>query len=597
MSQPIRWISILCAFAAFGLNVAGSSAHGLILGCAGASLLLAAVEIVTDPKRALFLLTFLLSLPVLVSMMSLYSAANSEAALVAVAVAFQARLYFLGTGSAAREENLALAASLRGSIPEKGLVFVDMDIEGECNSSDIESGHLIRIRPDDSLPADGQVTFGSSFVDESLLNGDREPRTKAMGSFVSAGTKNRNGSFIYRASLSPKNSFVLRLASSLEKGFPFESLLGRPFLLLEAALVFGALVVYFFTGPSLTPLLNVFLVSLGAMFASSCWARDSRFLRRAAKQGFWWKSKEAVMKIAQTGMLVAGARGTVTEGRLRLSAISESGDLSEDGALRLAGPLARRLETEAAFAILQELQTRNIRLEMIEAYLELPGGASGIILGEDIRWVDLENARLENLPLARVEPFVAEHLRAGEKIFLLFRDTDVAAALAFADRTLPTASQGIQLLKRQEVPFLLVTAEGELPTRRLREELGIAHFAPDSGDEAVKHLLEKLEGERLHPLWLASSGWNVPGGAIPSFLIPALGGQAEAISSGGDILSIAKLVQLAKQYASASSSLFWIAALFQVALLVACPFLDPRLIAVLSLVPSLFLLGRGNATA
>lgn len=594
MNRPLDWISLLLALVAFGLNATGVSAPALIQGCAALALLLSAIELVVDPKRALFLLTFLLSLPVLVSVMSLYNRAAAEAALVSVALAFQARLFFLRTGRANREENLELAANLRGSVPAKGLVFVDMDIEGECPVSDIEPGHLIRIRPEDSLPADGQVTFGSSFVDEIAVTGDRDPRTKAMGSYVSAGTKNRNGSFIYRASLAPKNSFVLKLAAALEKGFPFESLLGRPFLLLEGTLIFGALVVYVFTGPSLTPLLNVFLVSTGTLFAASAWARDSRFLRRSSNQGFWWKSKASMLKIAETGMVVAGARGSLTEGRLRLSAMQGSGDLSEDGALRLVGPLARRLENEAAFAILQELQTRNIRLEMIEAYMELPGGASGIILGEDLRWVDLESARLEDLPIARVEGFVAERLRAGEKIYLLFRNTEVAAALAFSDRVIPTAGQGIQLLKRENVPFLLVTAESELPTRRMREELAIAHFSPDSGDEEAKRLLEKLEGEGLHPLWLATPGWGVAGGVIPSYLAASQGGQAEAISARGDILSAAKLVQLAKEYAEDAGSMFWTAALFQTVLLLACPFVDPRLMVILAATPALFLLGRGS---
>jgi cation transport ATPase len=594
MNRPLNWISLLLAALAFGLNATGANAHGLILGCAGLALLLAAFEIVADPKRALFLLTFLLSLPVLVSVMSLYSQAAAEAALVSVALAFQIRLFFLRTGRANREENLELAASLRNSVPAKGLVFVDMDIEGECPSSDIEPGHLIRIRPEDSLPADGQVTFGSSFVDESALTGDRESNTKSMGSFVSAGTKNRNGSFIYRASLAPKNSFVLKLALALEKGFPFESLLGRPFLLLEGMLIFGALVIYIFTGPSLTPLLNVFLVSTGTLLAASLWARDSRFLRRSAKQGFWWKSKASLMKIAATRMLVSGARGAVTEGRLRLSAMQGSGDLSEDGAIRLIGPLARRLENDAAFALLQELQTRNIRLEMIEAYMELPGGASGIILGEDLRWVDLENARLEDLPIARVESFVAEHLRAGEKIYLLFRNTDVAAAFAFADRVLPTAGQGIHLLKREDVPFMLVTAESELPTRRMREELAITHFTPDVGDEGAKRLLERLEADGAHPLWLATPGWNVSGGVIPSFLASSLGGQAEAMSARGDIHSVAKMIQLAKEYTGGSGSLFWTAAIFQAALICACPYLDPRLMVVFSAFPALFMLGRGS---
>jgi hypothetical protein len=114
------------------------------------------------------------------------------------------------------------------------------------------------------------------------------------------------------------------------------------------------------------------------------------------------------------------------------------------------------------------------------------------------------------------------------------------------------------------------------------------------GDEGAKRLLERLEADGAHPLWLATPGWNVSGGVIPSFLASSLGGQAEAMSARGDIHSVAKMIQLAKEYTGGSGSLFWTAAIFQAALICACPYLDPRLMVVFAAFPALFMLGRGS---
>jgi Cu+-exporting ATPase len=588
----IQWISLLAALLAFGLNLLSLGSEGLVSSLACLSMAVALSELVPDPKRALFFSSFLLSFPLVLSLTTLHGQTSTVNALVAVAIALNGRLLLLERAKKSRRRCRTRAAELRKSFPEKALVFVDMDIEGECPLSDLQEGHLIRIRPGDSLPADGQITFGSSFVDESLLTGEKEARTKSMGSFVFGGTKNKNGSFEYRAGSSPKQSFSLRMASLLDRGFPFESLFGKPFFLLEGSLLLGAFLVYAFTGPTLGPLLNVFLVSAVTAAASSWWGLDSAFLLNSSSEGFLWKSKASLRRIASSQMVVSAATGVLTEGRLRLARLQGIGDLSEDGILRLLGPLARRLETDAAFAILQEMQTRGIRLEIMDTFMEMPGGASGLVTGEDIRWVDLENARIENLPLARAENALREALAAGEKAHLLFRGSEVAAVFSFSDRLLPAASQGIQRLKRLEAPYLLISAEGELASRRMREELGISHFSPDSGQKELERLLEKLEADGLHPLWVPSSGWAYPvaaATAAPGHLLPAFSANADCLSIRGDLNSLSRLVAAAKDYFSRSRAVFWLAFSFQAVLLAFCPFLDVRLAAVLGILPGFFL--------
>ncbi len=69
----------------------------------------------------------------------------------------------------------------------------------EIKSAELKVGDIILIRPGESLPADGVVVDGSSFVDESALTGEPVPVEKTAGDHVIGASINKNGSFKYRA--------------------------------------------------------------------------------------------------------------------------------------------------------------------------------------------------------------------------------------------------------------------------------------------------------------------------------------------------------------------------------------------------------------
>ncbi len=60
-------------------------------------------------------------------------------------------------------------------------------------------GNIILVKPGDKIPVDGTVTFGSTFIDESMLSGEPIPVEKSAGAKVFAGTINQKGSIHFRA--------------------------------------------------------------------------------------------------------------------------------------------------------------------------------------------------------------------------------------------------------------------------------------------------------------------------------------------------------------------------------------------------------------
>merc|ERR1712000_771970 len=81
----------------------------------------------------------------------------------------------------------------------KTLKVIQNGEEVEMPISSVQKGYTIVVRPGEKIPVDGEVSDGSSFVDESMITGEPVPVEKSKGAEVFAGTVNQKGSFQFIA--------------------------------------------------------------------------------------------------------------------------------------------------------------------------------------------------------------------------------------------------------------------------------------------------------------------------------------------------------------------------------------------------------------
>ncbi len=65
--------------------------------------------------------------------------------------------------------------------------------------SSLQLGDIIRVKPGEKIPVDGEVVSGTSFVDESMITGEPIAVEKSNGNKVLAGTINQKGTFDFVA--------------------------------------------------------------------------------------------------------------------------------------------------------------------------------------------------------------------------------------------------------------------------------------------------------------------------------------------------------------------------------------------------------------
>ena len=82
--------------------------------------------------------------------------------------------------------------------PNKAVRVVDGQ-EEVISIDAIEKGDILRVKPGDKIPVDGNITEGNTSVDESMITGEPIPVDKKQGDKVNSGTINGNQSFLMKA--------------------------------------------------------------------------------------------------------------------------------------------------------------------------------------------------------------------------------------------------------------------------------------------------------------------------------------------------------------------------------------------------------------
>ena len=144
------------------------------------------------------------------------------------------------------EKRTALGArasveSLIRLTPKIAHLLLDDGSEQEVQTSELRPGNVIRVRPGDNVPADGEIIGGESTVSQASITGESLPVDKAQGDEVFSGTVNLTGSMDIRVTRAgADDDYIGRLRDALQSAFADPRLAdARDTLLLTGMQVLG----------------------------------------------------------------------------------------------------------------------------------------------------------------------------------------------------------------------------------------------------------------------------------------------------------------------------------------------------------------------
>ncbi|MGH2695016.1 MAG: heavy metal translocating P-type ATPase, partial [Actinomycetota bacterium] len=389
--------------------------------------------------------------------------------------------------------------------------------EVEVPIDDVEAGDLVRVRPGESIPVDGEVFDGGSAVDQSLVTGEPIPEEKVTGDEVIGGSINQTGTVVVKVTRVGDESFLKQVARSIEEA---RALRPGVLQLVDKILKHYVRAVLLFAGGaflawSLIPALfgdgpNFFRASFAALAAlvmgypcALGMATPLAMIRgggEAAQRGILMRSGEAFQIMGELRYIVLDKTGTITRGEPTVQAAVPVGADGADELVSLAAGVEASSEHPLARAIEEAAEEREIAMSKAENFKAQPGrGVEAQI--EDARVFVGKPAYLEEqgVDISRAGDDVASLERRGHTVVAVARNGSLLGLIGIADTIKDDASDAVCRMKQAGLRPVMITGDNERTARAVAAEVGIddvlAQVLPDDKAARVRELQQR--GERV----------------------------------------------------------------------------------------------------
>ncbi|MES2858235.1 MAG: heavy metal translocating P-type ATPase [Pseudomonadota bacterium] len=428
-----------------------------------------------------------------------------EAAAVIVSLTLLGQLLELR----ARSRTSAAIKALLGLAPKTARRVLEDGSEEDIPLDHVHVGHLLRVRPGEKVPVDGNVVEGRSSVDESMLTGEAMPVGKGVGDAVIGATQNGTGALLIRAEQVGSATVLARIvqlvAQAQRSRAPMQRMADKVaywFVLAVLSIAVATFVAWGLWGPQPSwtwAVLNAVSVLIIACPCALGLATPMSIMvatGRAAQAGVLFRDAEAIERFRTLDTLVVDKTGTLTEGKPAFRSVLAAAGIDSTEVLRLAASLDQGSEHPLAETIVSEARQRNLMLSNPQDFDSVTG--SGVRGTVDGRVLLLGNRALMDGNTVDVASLVkeAEGLRAdGASVMFLAGDGLLLGILAVADPIKASAKPTIAALQAGGLRVVMATGDGTTTAQAVARTLGIQEFHGEVRPEDKAALVKSLQAQ------------------------------------------------------------------------------------------------------
>jgi Cu+-exporting ATPase len=339
-------------------------------------------------------------------------------------------------------------------------------------------GDLFLVRPGETIAADGEVTFGQSAVDRSMMTGESVPGDAAEGDTVIGGTIALTGRLVVRAVRVGRDTQLAQLIRLVEEAQAQKAAIQRladrisgVFVPTVLALAVCTLAGWLLAGSpaehAFSSALSVLIIACPCALGLATPAALVVACGRGAQLGIFIKGYQALESSRSIDTVVLDKTGTVTTGKMSLAGAQPAAGIDRGTLLACAGSVEQASEHAVAAAITAAARAEAGPLPQADRFGALPGlGAHGVV---DSCEITVGREKLFRDRGIEVPADLAEQCarweRAGCTTVLAGRDGQVIGALAVADTVKPSAAAAVAEMRRLGLRSVLLTGDNEATAR------------------------------------------------------------------------------------------------------------------------------------
>jgi Cu+-exporting ATPase len=370
-------------------------------------------------------------------------------------------------------------------------------------------GDTVVVRPGEKIPVDGEVTDGTSAIDESMITGESMPVEKRAGDEVIGATLNKTGSFRFKATKVGKDTALANIVRMVKDAQGSKAPIQRvvdavagyfvPAVMILAVLAFVA---WYAFGPEprfvyativfVTTLIIACPCALGLATPTSLTVG----IGKGAENGILIRSGDALQSSQKLDAIILDKTGTITRGEPALTDVVVASGHSDDDVLRLAASLEQGSEHPLGEAIVKGAQARGLALGLTAGFAAIPGsGVSGRIDGHDVL---LGNARLmqdRGVAVQALESTWERLATEGKTPMYVAIDAQAAGLVAVADTVKPDSKAAIEALRRLGIEVIMLTGDNKRTADAIARQVGIERVLAEVLPNDKAHEVQKLQLE------------------------------------------------------------------------------------------------------
>ena len=416
---------------------------------------------------------------------------------------------FISLGKLLEEKaksNTSSAIKKLMGLQPKTLKVIQNGEEVEMPISSVQKGFIIVVRPGEKIPVDGEVSEGSSFVDESMITGEHVPVEKTKGAEVFAGTVNQKGSLQFTAKKVGDEtllSLIIRMVQEAQGSkAPVQKLVDKiagifvPIVMVIAIVTFITWMLVggddAFTHALLTSV-AVLVIACPCALGLATPTAIMVGIGKGAENNILIKDAESLELGHQTNAIVLDKTGTITKGKPTV--IDWQWENDNDYYKQVLFAIESQSEHPLADAVVARLKEKGYKPEAITSFESITGmGAQAqspdgekFYIGNQ-RLLDSKGINMSTSLIAQSGQWRSE----GKTVIFFANDTNVLAILAIADELKESSAAAIKTLQGRGIEVYMLTGDNEQTAKAVADQVGIDHFKaevmPSDKADFVKEL-------------------------------------------------------------------------------------------------------------
>lgn len=421
---------------------------------------------------------------------------------------------------------------------------------------DVELGDVLRVRPGEKIPVDGEIVEGFSSIDQSMLTGEPIPVDKTVKDNVVAGTLNKTGTFLMRATGVGSNTMLARIIEMVNRAqnakpeiARLADIISSYFVPVVIVIAIIAATLWFDFGPEPKLVYVCMVAATVLLIACPCALGLASPLAvmagvgKAAQYGILIRNGDALQNTQRLTMIVFDKTGTITEGKPRLATIFALPPYDEGDILLYAASMEQGSEHSLGEAILQAAKEHDFELYSTEKFAAYPG--YGISAYVHLKNILLGNRKLmlqQEIDISALE-VEAERLAAqGATIVYMAINGEAAGILAISDAIKKDARKVMQTLHDMGLKTLMLSGDQTAAARHIAGLAGMTDFIAEVLPEQKAKKIMELQ-QRGEVVAMVGDGINDAPALSQADVGFAIGGGTDVAIESADLILMGSSLQ------------------------------------------------------